>query len=224
MGHAIGSVLPLAVAVAIFPVPVIAVVLMLGSDNGRAKALAFVLAWIAGLAGIGAVVLLLAGEIGESDSSGPATWVELVLLALGIVLVVLAWKQWQGRPRDGEEPPRPGWMRAIDQLTIARSAGLALALTVLNPKNLLLAAAAAVEIAQFGLPADQQAVALAVFVLVASIGVLAPLVAAVLLGERSRAPLDAVSAWMARHSAAIMAALFVLIGAKLIGDAISGLS
>jgi hypothetical protein len=44
------------------------------------------------------------------------------------------------------------------------------------------------------------------------------------LGERSRVELDGVRVWMARHTAAIMAALFIVIGATLIGDAIAGLS
>ena len=43
MSQALGDVLPLAVAVAVFPVPIIAVVLMVGSNRGRAKGLAFVL-------------------------------------------------------------------------------------------------------------------------------------------------------------------------------------
>ena len=36
--------------------------------------------------------------------------------------------------------------------------------------------------------------------------------------------LDALEGWMARHNAVIMAVLFLLIGAKLIGDAVSGFS
>ena len=61
-----------------------------------------------------------------------------------------------------------------------------------------------------------------VFVLLASLGILAPLAAD--LGERSRKPLEELRRWVARHNAAIMAVLFLLIGAKLIGDAVSGFS
>ena len=63
MGQALGNVLPLAVAVAIFPVPIVAVVLLLGSDHGTPTGIAFVLAWCAGLAAVGAIVLLLAGVL-----------------------------------------------------------------------------------------------------------------------------------------------------------------
>jgi hypothetical protein len=58
MGQAVGNLLPLAVAVAVFPVPIIAVVLVLGSDRGTGKGLAFVLAWCVGLTAVGAIALV----------------------------------------------------------------------------------------------------------------------------------------------------------------------
>ena len=224
MGQALGTILPLAVAIAIFPVPVIAVVLFVGSDRGRAKGTAFVLAWLAGLLAVGAIVLLLEGGADAREDGRPATWVDVVLLCLGLVLLALAVKQWRGRPGAGEESPTPGWMRTLDDFTAAKAGGAGFALTALNPKNVLLVVAAATEIAEFGLPAGEQATVLLVFVLIASLGVLTPLVLSVALGDRSREPLDALRGWMARHNAVIMAVLFVLIGAKLIGDAISGFS
>jgi threonine/homoserine/homoserine lactone efflux protein len=217
-------VLPLAVAIAIFPVPIIAVVVVLGSDRGTAKAVAFVLTWCLGLATVGAIVLLLSGVIGGAEEGEPATWVDALLLGLGLLLVALAVKQWRGRPRRGEETPAPAWMRKMDDFTPAKAGGAGFALSALNPKNILLTAAAALEIADVGLAAGQEIAVLAGFVVVASAGVLAPLVLTLALGESSRELLENVRAWMARHNAAIMAALFLVIGAKLIGDAISGLS
>ena len=224
MGEALGNVLPLAVAIAIFPVPIIAVVLIIGSDRGRAKGLAFVLAWCAGLGAIGAIVLLLGGVFDGSDAGEPARWVNALLLALGLLLLAAAVKQWRGRPSAGEETPTPAWMRTIGDFTIVKAAGAGFVLTVLNPKNVLLAAAAAAEIAEVGLPASQQVAVLVVFVFIASAGVLTPLVLSLALGERSRELLDSLEGWMARHNAVIMAVLFLLIGAKLIGDAVSGFS
>jgi threonine/homoserine/homoserine lactone efflux protein len=115
-------------------------------------------------------------------------------------------------------------MRTVDEFTIARAGGAGFALTALNPKNVLLTVAAAAEIAEVGLPAAQQAAVLVGFVVIASAGVLTPLVLSLALGDRSRDLLDGLRGWMARHNAAIMAVLFVLIGAKLIGDALSGFS
>jgi threonine/homoserine/homoserine lactone efflux protein len=224
MGRALGDILPLAVAVAIFPVPIIAVVLVLGSDRGTAKGLAFVLAWSVGLTAVGGVVLVFAGVADASDEGEPATWVNVLLLGLGLLLLAAAIRQWRGRPSGGEETPTPGWMRTIDEFTIAKAGGAGFALSALNPKNLLLTAAAALEVAEAGLPAGRQIALLLGFVLVASAGVLTPLVLALALGDRSRELLEGLRAWMARYNAVIMGLLFLLIGAKLIGDAISGFS
>jgi threonine/homoserine/homoserine lactone efflux protein len=215
-------VLPLAVAVAVFPVPIIAVVVVLGSDRGTAKGLAFVLAWCLGLAAVGAAALVLAAVADGSDGGEPATWVSVLLLGLGLLLVGLAGKQWQARPGPGEEKPVPAWMRRMDDFSVATAGAAGIALTAVNPKNVLLTAAAAAEIAEVGLPAGEQVAVLLVFVLLASAGVLTPLVASLALGERSRALLDGVRRRMARHNAEITAVLFLLIGAKLIGDAVSG--
>jgi threonine/homoserine/homoserine lactone efflux protein len=224
VGQALGDVLPIAVAVAIFPVPIIAVVLLLGSDRGTAKALAFVLAWLAGLAAVGAVVLALAGVVDARSGGEPATWVNVLLGGLGLFLVALAIKQWRGRPRADEETPMPSWMRSIDGFTTSKAAGVGFALTAVNPKNVLLTAAAAAEIAEVGLPTGQEVAALIVFVALASAGVITPLVVSLAPGHRSRELLDGLRDWMARYNAPIMTVLFLLIGAKLIGDALSGSS
>ena len=224
MGQALGNVLPLAVAVAVFPVPVIAAVLVLGSDRGTAKGLVFVVAWCVGLGAVGAIALVLAGVADASEAGESATWVDVLLLALGLLLLALAVNQWRGRPSAGEETPVPRWMRAIGDFTMVKAGGAGFALTAVNPKNVLLTIAAAAEIAEVGLPAGQQITVLLGFVLVASAGVLTPLLLSIALGDRSRELLDRLRSWMARYNAVIMAALFLLIGAKLIGDAISGFS
>ena len=224
MGQALGDVLPLAVAVAVFPVPIIAVVLLLGPERALAKGAAFAVAWCLGLTAVGAGMLLIGGAADGSDGGEPAGWLSLLLLALGLLVLAAAVKQWRGRPRAGEEPPTPGWMRAIGEFTTVRAGGAGLALSALNPKNVLLAVAAAAEIAAVGLPASQQLGILLCFVLIASVGVLAPVVLAVALGERSQALLDGIRRWMERNNAVVTAVLLLLIGAKLIGDAIAGFS
>ena len=224
MSQALRYALPMAVAIAVFPIPIIAAVLMVGSDRGRVKGLAFVLAWCAGLAFVGALALALADGADASGDGAPSTWAAVLLLVVGVLLLAAAIKQWRGRPRAGEETPTPGWMLTIDDFTTVRAGGAGLALSALNPKNVLLVVAAAVEIAGVGLPASQEITALLVFVAVASIGVLFPLALTVVLRDRSRQLLERVRVWMARHNAVIMAVLLVVIGAKLIADAVAALS
>jgi len=62
-----------------------------------------------------------------------------------------------------------------------------------------------------------------VFAVVASLGVAAPVVIDLSMGERAATLLDELKDWMTRHDAVIMAVLLLVLGAKMIGDGISGL-
>jgi threonine/homoserine/homoserine lactone efflux protein len=224
VGQAIGDFLPSAVGVAISPLPIVAVVLMLVTPRGRVNGPLFVVGWCVGLGVVGAIVLAVAGGAGATDGSGPATWVDVLFLILGLGLIVLALKQWRGRPHGAEEPPTPKWMGALDAFTPVKAGGAGVVLSALNPKNLLLAVAGAAAIAQTGISTGKQAGAYIVFVAIASIGVAAPVVIAFALGDRSRTVLDELKAWLAHNNAVIMAVLLLIIGVKLIGNAVSGFS
>src|SRR3954452_13643304 len=107
MGEAVGQSLPLALGVALSPFPIIAVVLMLVTERGRVNGPAFVAGWILGLAGLGAIVLSVAGAGGASDEGQPATWVSVFELVLGLAVLLLALRLWRGRPDEGEAPAAP---------------------------------------------------------------------------------------------------------------------
>lgn len=220
MNEAIGDLLPFAVGTALSPFPIIAIVLILATPRAHVNGLAFMLGWILGLTALGALVLVAAGGADASDDGEPATWVSLVKLVLGALLLVLAVKQW--RERDVEKPA-PKWMQTLDQLSPVKAAGIAVLLSAVNPKNLVLTVGAAAAIAQTGIDAADQAIAFAVFVLIGTLGVLAPLGLSIVLGERSKPLLDRLRSWMATNNTTIMAVLLLVIGAKLVGDGISGL-
>jgi threonine/homoserine/homoserine lactone efflux protein len=223
-GEAIGDILPLAVGVAISPVPIIAIVLMLGTPRARANGPAFALGWLVGLTVVGAIVLVVAGGNATDDTGQPATWVSVLKLVLGVLFLLIAAKQWRGRPKAGEEAPMPKWMQAIDTFTTGKSFGFGALLSGLNPKNLALTIAAGAAIAQTDISGGQEAGVLAIFVLVGSLTILAPVVIYFAMGARAAQILEATKEWMAAHNAAIMTVLLLVLGAKLIGDAISGFS
>jgi hypothetical protein len=224
MGEAIGQSLPLAIGVALSPVPIIAVVLMLTTPRARANGPAFVLGWLVGLWVVGAIVLALAGPGGASEQGQPATWVSWLKLLLGLGLLLVAVRQFRGRPHQGEEASLPKWMGAIDRFAPGQALGGGAALAAANPKNLLLAVGAAAAIAQLGIPGGQQAVAYAVFAVIGTLGVGAPVVLYFATGTRSAELLGRLKDWMAHNNAVIMAVLCLVIGVKLVGDALSGLT
>ena len=223
MGAAIGQSLPVAVGVLISPLPIVAVVLMLVSGRAKANAFSFLVAWFVA---VGAVTLLVATLAGAAtpDDEGPPLWAAILKIVLGVLLLLLAVKQWRGRPRAGVEPPAPKWMAAIDAFTPVKAAGLAVLLGAVNPKNLLLVVSGGAAIASAA-PDDTnaQVVASVVFALVASLGVATPVVIYLFMGARAASMLDELKAWMIHNNAVIMAVLLLVLGAKMLGDGIAAL-
>ena len=217
MGDAIGQVLSLGVAVAISPAAIIAVILMLATPRGRANGPAFIAGWMIGLSVVGAIVLLLSSGADASESGQPAEWVSVLKLVLGVL------REWRGRPRGDVEATLPSWMRTIDRFTTQRSLALGVGLSAINPKNLVLTVGAAAAIAHTGIGAGQQAIALAVFVVIGTLGPALPVAIYFFMGERATRTLDDLKNRLGHNNAAIMGVICLVIGAKLIGDGISGL-
>ncbi len=223
MNEAIGQILAFSLAVGLSPIPIIGVTLMLAGPTARSNGPAFVAGWVVGLAATATLVLLAADGADASEQGSPADWVSILKVALGVLMCALSLKQWRGRPRRGQETELPAWMRKADSFGPARAAGFGIALSALNPKNLLLIMATATTIAQTGVSTGEQAVALAVFVVIGTLGTGIPVALFFALGDRSEPMLDELRSWMAQNSTAIMAVLYLIIGAKLLGDGISGL-
>ncbi len=224
MGSAIGETLPFAIGIAISPVPIIAIILMLITPKARSNGLAFLGGWMLGLFVVGGIALIVANTAGISSSSGGSTTAAWVRLILGLLLLAVAVRQWRSRPQPGEAAPMPKWMTSLDGFTPARSLAVALLLSGINPKNLLLNLGAMATIAQSGLSGGEQAVVLVVFVLISSVTIIAPVVVYLAAGQRAAAILGGWKAWLAANNAAVMAVLFVVFGFVLLGQGISGLS
>ena len=224
MGEAIGALLPFAVGVTISPMPIVAMVLMLITPRARSNGFTFLVGWLVGVALAGAIMLAILGPTSTSDDGDPATWTFWLKLVLGVGLLLLGVRQWQHRPEPGAEVPMPKWMSALDEFTAVKAGGLAILLSALNPKNLIFIIGGATVVAQQDLSAGQDVVAWAVFTVIAAIGVAVPMGIYLFLGDRAAATLDKLKAWMATNNTAVMAILLLIIGVKLIGDGIAGIS
>jgi Sap-like sulfolipid-1-addressing protein len=224
MGDAIGQVLPFAFGVAVSPMAIIAMVLMLTTPGARVNSSLFLLGWIVGVAVTGAIVLAIAGPADSTDQGAPADWVNVLELVLGILLLRVAVREWRARPAPGSEPTMPKWMGMLDGITPAKAAGLAVVLSAVNPKNLVLIVGGATSVAQTDISGSEQAISWLVFTVIATIGVATPMLIYLFMGSRAAQLLDRLKTSMAHHNAAVMAVLCLIIGVKLIGDAISGFS
>jgi RsiW-degrading membrane proteinase PrsW (M82 family) len=210
--------------VAISPVPIIAVILMLFSERARTNAPAFLVGWVLGMAIAGGIILAVADQVDYDPDSGPTLAASIIKLLLGLLLLGLAVRQWQGRPKPEEELKMPRWMGAIDAIKPGAALGLGVVLSGVNPKNLVLTLGAALTIAQAPLSATQAVVSLVVFIIVASLTVALPVLIYFFMPDRAEGILDSWEAWLGENNATLMFVLLLVLGVVLLGQGIGGLA
>ena len=224
MGHGISEILTFAVGVAISPVPIIAVTLMLFSQRARVNGPVFLVGWVVALAIVSGVVYVLADQgdaATDSTTSDAIAWGKIVF---GVLFLLLAVRNWRSRPAPGVQPEMPKWMAGIDALKPGKALGLGLLLAGVNPKNLMLAAAAGAGLAQLGLSTGDAVGSLIVFVVIGSLTIAGPVVYYLVGGEQAKARLDEMKDWLAVHNDAVMAVLFLVFGVNLIAKGLPPLT
>jgi threonine/homoserine/homoserine lactone efflux protein len=216
------SVLPAAVGVALSPIPIVAVILMLGTPRARVTGPMFALGWVAGLVAVSVIVLVVFGGADDPNSTSADTtnWLQV---GLGVLFFAMALRQWRKRPQPGEQPEFPKWMQAIDHFTGVRALVLGVGLSAINPKNLALTLAASAAIAQAGLSTGDDILAVAIFVVISSVTVAGAVLLYLFGGSRAEKPLASMREFMARHNAVIRMVILLVLGAKLIGEGWAGL-
>ena len=218
MNGVIGDILPLALGVAISPIPIIAAILMLFSARATGASLGMLVGWILGIVVVTTIFTAISGSLqAGGESSAGTSWTKIVL---GGLLLSVGIRNWRGR---GGVHEKPKWMTAIDGFSPVKALGLGFLLAAVNPKNLLLGIAAGVAIGGAGISVGQEAVAIAIFTVIAASTVAVPVVAYLFAADKMRGPLDRLNAWLQQNNATVMAVLILVIGVVLIGKGISGL-
>jgi Na+/melibiose symporter-like transporter len=221
MGSVIGEILPLAVGIAISPIPIIAVILMLLSPRAKGASVGFMIGWVAGIV-VAIVVFTLLSSVIPQRSSGGSSAGGVIKIIFGVLLLFLAFRQWRGRPAKGEQATMPKWMSAIDSMTAAKALGLGFLLAAVNPKNLLMAASAGLIVGGSGLGFGRGlTLVIIIFVLLAACTVVIPVIGYLIASARSAGPLDRLRGWLVENNSTIMAVLLLVIGVAVIGKGIA---
>jgi hypothetical protein len=150
--------------------------------------------------------------------------VSVIKLALGVLFLFLAFKQWRNRPKPGEAPRLPRWMAVLDAFTPLKALGLGVVLSTGNAKNLPLAISAALEITRAGLRVGQAVGVLAIFVDLASLTIMVPVLFSLAGGVGVARMLENWKAWLTANNATVLAVLFLVLGALLVGKGIGALA
>ncbi len=224
MGPVIGDLLPLAIGIAISPIPIIAVILMLLSRDAAKTSTGFLLGWVAGIVVVTVIVLVLVGQAGNTSSGKPSTVSSVLKLVFGVLLVLMAARQWRGRPAEGETATMPKWMAAITSFTFVKALGLGFLLSGINPKNLLMCLSAGTTLGAAQLSVTDDVIVIAIFTVIASCTVGGPVIGYLSARKQMAKPLDQLRAWLTQNNGAVMAVLLLVIGVVLIGKGVGALS
>ena len=221
MLQAIREILPLALGVAVSPIPMAAIIFVLMTNRGKTNGWAFLLGWILGLVLLTGGIAALLGSIWETGKDESGLTLPLIRIGFGVFMLGLAARSWSRRPRRGEIPDMPGWMKTLDQLNFPGSILLGMLLLALNLKNLPISISAGAVLVRYQTKPAEFAIALLVFTLVASIGVALPVLVAHLGGEKTDLVLQNRKRWLAAHNATILCGLFLVIGLTSLGKGLA---
>ena len=194
------------------PFPLIAFLLILSSEKGTRKGLAFILGWLACLVVVIGAVVLLTGGKPPAPSTAPSTAVLAIKLALGVVLILYAIWQWlrMGRPRK-----TPAWMGRLDQLSAWTAAGLA---AFLQPWTLVAASAATVS--QANLSNVWEWLVLVLFCLLATSSFLYLELSAAFRPVAAGALFEKLRTWLDTHQDQVIIVICLLLGFWLAGKSL----
>lgn len=209
----IPTVIGLGLAVAVCsPVSVVTVIVMLTMPSGRRRGIAFVAGWLLAIAVIAVVVVGLAhGQDYGSDKTTPSRAASSAEIAVGVLAALAGLRGLRRRgPRVAKSEP-PKWLARLDNthwvLAIVVGAFmLTYSLTI----------AAAAEVLKANVSAEDDILAFVVFAIASLVTILAPIVIAIAVPDRSTQVLAAWRAWLLGNSRLIGLVALVVIGAALV--------
>ena len=211
---ALAEIIALAIAIAVSPLPVSAALMVLTSSGGRRLGVLFTIGWAGGLL-LGITLASLGGAVLPDGAVGGRDPYPIVPTLAGMLLVGLGLVQWRRAGRREPDAPPPKWITALDNLTPVRVALAGALLAILKPKNIAVLIASGIIVGRLPLTLGETAGFLAVFVLIASSTVVAPVLVYLLGGERVRSGIDFVRTWVVTNMSRISAVILVLVGAVL---------
>lgn len=201
-----------AVAIAISPVPVALVLVVLVSERARANGSAFAIGWFGAVLAVAAVAFVIADP--AVDGAAADEGVRPLRLALAVLFAALAVRRWIRWRRAAPGRERPRWLERLATMPPALALVVGVAAIVANPKDLPLSIRGGLAVAESGVTGTAAVVALVGFALVASLTVVGPVVATVVLGARVTEPYARAREWLFDHDSLILAVLFAVLAVE----------
>ncbi len=214
--------IPLMLGATLAPIFPIIVLLLLQSERGLGKAIAFVAGAVTVRLLQGAVFGLVFAPAVEAESAAGLQLIAPTLLTVVGILLLAAGVKKVRKEDDGEDS-EPKWMSRLSDLTVLKAAGGGALLMLVAVKQWVftLSALAVIEEAQPGLTAGVALYLL--FVAATQALVLPPIIAFAVAPQKAAKPLAAAQGWLQRHNRVIMIVVSFVFGAWFLFKGASGL-
>jgi len=205
----------LALALAVQPWSVLAAVLLVASERGVVKEVAYVVGWVLALTVVAVATVVLYPAKPKVTSTSPV--LSGIELAAGLVLVGWVLLRWR-RPSGPSGSHEPRWMGRIDTMRPVTAGALGAFLP-----NYVVVVAAVTNVVEIGLSRAATTAVMVVWVLVASLGVAAPLLVLLVRRDAAASVFEGWRAWLLANAQAVLLGVLGVVGVALAVKGVVGL-
>ena len=224
--EALVQLLLIAIALALSSVPITVTLAILSSRSG--SALPFLAGWILGITCLTTFFVIVAQAVPTPTLREPKPWIAVLEILIGITLIALAAlghlrRLRMGGPRDDQhhsEPPK--WLNRAGSIGPVAAFAVGFVLN-LQPKALLLGAAAGLAFNGPRLDTGEVVLLIAVYVAVASSTVVVPILGTLFAPRFFQPRLTSSKAWMVANGDLVATITLLVVGVFIAGHGLADL-
>lgn len=222
MGYVIPELIPLMVGAAVVPIWIIIVLLLLSSKGGLAKASAFVTgSLIVRLIQAALFGFLFSAEAETGGAEGSNAVASTLLLIIGVLMLILAFKTW--RKEDDPDGPPPKWMTVLGGMSVLKALGMGALLIAISVKHWVFTLSALATIIDARLSRSENVVLFLIYLLGAASLLILPILFYAVAPQQAGTALEKARKWLERNNRPITIAVSVLFGIYFLAKGITGL-
>jgi len=206
----VGTSLPLALGIAAAPWAIITLMILLLTPRAVSNAYAFLLGWYIGLMAVGILILSSPGLM--DDTGEPSQLMGWIRIGMGVVFFVTSLFFFKNLPIRRDQQNIPKWIEKVDTFGFFQASFIGFLLSTLNFKNSSMVVVGAAFIARQDLNTSQELIALLVFCLIASIGVLIPHIIFLLFRQNAERIFGKIKIWILKNRVLVLLVILLVFG------------
>ncbi|MBP6470429.1 MAG: GAP family protein [Chloroflexi bacterium] len=211
MDYVLVNLLPVMVGATIVPLYPVVTLLLLQSEDGLRKAIAFISGGVAMRLAQGVLFgLVFSAAMDANPEGGRKLIASTLLLVVGVLLLVTAVKTW--RKEEDPDAPSPKWMSNISGLTALRAMGMGVFFITIDAKQWVFTLSAISIISEGGLGLSTGLGLYLFYILVTQMLMLLPVLGRAIAPRQVARPLKAGQVWLERNSRVIIISVSLLFG------------